>query len=113
MGEDALLRALRDRIRLVMAVADDLGHEKLVLGAFGCRRFLAGTRPWWRRPFATELARGTHAAREVVFAVPRGRLDENLEVFEHALATFPEVNGVPYVSRAERAAAEAERGRRE
>ena len=48
-------------------------------------------------------------AREVAFAVPRGRLDENLEVFEHALATFPEANDAPYVSRAERAAAEAER----
>ena len=108
VGEDALLRALRDRIRLVMAIADDLGHEKLVLGAFGCGNF------GWdaavvAEAFRAELACGAHVAREVAFAVPRGRLDENLEVFEHALATFPEVNGVPYVSRAERAAAEAER----
>ncbi|HIY78928.1 MAG TPA: TIGR02452 family protein [Candidatus Olsenella excrementavium] len=108
VGEDALLRALRDRIRLVMAVADDLGHEKLVLGAFGCGVF------GWdaavvAEAFRAELVRGTHVAREVVFAVPRGRLDENLEVFEHALATFPEANDAPYVSRAERAAAEAER----
>lgn len=108
VGEDALLRALRDRIRLVMAIADDLGHKKLVLGAFGC-----GTFGWEAaavaEAFRIELGRGTHAAREVVFAVPRGRFDENLEVFEHALATFPEVNDAPYVSRAERAAAEAER----
>ena len=108
VGEDALLRALRDRIRLVMAIADDLGHKKLVLGAFGCGSF------GWEaaavaEAFRIELERGTHAAREVVFAVPRGRFDENLEVFEHALATFPEVNDAPYVSRAERAAAEAER----
>ena len=108
VGEDALLRVLRDRIRLVMAIADDLGHKKLVLGAFGC-----GTFGWEAaavaEAFRIELERGTHAAREVVFAVPRGRFDENLEVFEHALATFPEVNDAPYVSRAERAAAETER----
>lgn len=106
VGEDALLAALRDRVRLVMALADELGHEKLVLGSFGCGVF------GWdaavvAETFRAELAGGTHAAREVTFAVPRGRADENLEVFEHALATFPEANAAPYVSRAERAAAEA------
>lgn len=108
VGQDVLARALADRVRLVMAIADDLGHEKLVLGAFGCGVF------GWdaavvAEAFRAELARGTHAAREVVFAVPRGRFDEHLEVFQHALATFPEANAAPYVSRAERAAAEAER----
>lgn len=103
VSDDALLAALRDRVRLVMAVADDLGHDKLVLGAFGCGVF------GWdaavvAEAFRAELARGTHAAREVTFAVPRGRADENLEVFEHVLATFPEPNPAPYVSRAELAA---------
>lgn len=103
VSDDALLAALRDRVRLVMAVADDLGHEKLVLGAFGCGVF------GWEaaavaEAFRAELARGTHAAREVTFAIPRGRADENLEVFEHALTTFPDPNPAPYVTRAERAA---------
>ena len=106
VSEDALLAALADRVRMVMAVADDLGHEKLVLGAFGCGVF------GWdaavvAEAFRAELAGGAHAAREVTFAVPRGRADENLEVFEHALATFPEQNPAPYVTRAELAAQEA------
>ena len=33
--DDALIAAMRERIRFVMAIADDLGHKKLVLGAFG------------------------------------------------------------------------------
>ena len=103
VSEEALAAALRDRVRLVLAVADDLGREKLVLGAFGCGVF------GWdaaavAETFRAELASGRHAASEVTFAIPRGRADENLEVFEHALATFPDVNEAPYVSRAERAA---------
>ncbi len=103
VSEEALAAALRDRVRLVLAVADDLGREKLVLGAFGCGVF------GWdaaavAEAFRAELASGRHAASEVIFAIPRGRVDENLEVFEHALATFPDVNEAPYVSRAERAA---------
>ena len=103
VSEEALAAALRDRVRLVLAVADDLGREKLVLGAFGCGVF------GWdaaavAEAFRAELASGRHAASEVTFAIPRGRVDENLEVFEHALATFPDVNEAPYVSRAERAA---------
>ena len=35
-GDDALLDALRDRIRFVLAICDELGREKLVLGAWGC-----------------------------------------------------------------------------
>lgn len=107
VGEEALAAALRDRVRLVMAVADDLGHEKLVLGAFGCGAF------GWdaaavAEAFRAELASGRHAASEVTFAVPRGRADENLEVFEHVLARFPEENPEPYVSRAELAARAAQ-----
>ena len=108
VGEDALAAALRDRVRLVMAVADDLGHEKLVLGAFGCGVF-GWDAATVAEAFRAELASGTHVASEVVFAIPRGRFDENLEVFEHVLAAFPETNDAPYVGRAERAAQEAAR----
>ena len=103
VSDEALNAALADRVRMVMAVADDLGHEKLVLGAFGCGVFGWGAAVV-AEAFRAELASGAHAAREVTFAVPRGRADENLEVFEHALATFPEPNPAPYVTRAERAA---------
>lgn len=110
VSDEALGQALRDRVRMVMAIADELGHEKLVLGAFGCGVF------GWdaaavAEAFRAELASGAHVAREVTFSVPRGRADENLEVFEHALATFPEPNPAPYESRAERAAAERDRAR--
>ncbi|WP_417575030.1 TIGR02452 family protein, partial [Paratractidigestivibacter sp.] len=103
VSDEALAEAMRGRIRLVLAVADELGHEKLVLGAFGCGVF------GWdagqvAEMFRAELASGGHAAREVVFAVPRGRFDENLERFEHAFAKFPEANADPYVPRAEREA---------
>lgn len=107
VADEALAAALADRVRLVMAVADALGHERLVLGAFGCGVF-GWDAETVAEAFRAELAGGCHVAREVVFAVPRGRADENLEVFEHALATFPEANAAPYVSRAERAV-EAER----
>lgn len=106
VGEDALLAALRDRVRMVMAIADELGHERLVLGAYGCGAF-GWDAATVAEAFRAELAGGTHVAREVTFAVLRGRADENLEVFEHALATFPEVNEAPYVSRDERAAEQA------
>ncbi len=103
VSDEALAEAMRGRIRLVLAVADELGHEKLVLGAFGCGVF------GWdagqvAEMFRAELASGGHVAREVVFAVPRGRFDENLERFEYAFAKFPEANADPYVPRAEREA---------
>lgn len=109
VGDAALLSALRDRVRLVMAIADDLGHDKLVLGAFGCGVF-GWDAATVAEAFRSELAGGTHVASEVTFAIPRGRADENLEVFQHALATFPEPNPEPYRTRAERAA-EAARAR--
>lgn len=108
VSEDALRAALADRIRMVMAVADDLGHDKLVLGAFGCGVF-GWDAATVAEAFRVELAGGAHVAGEVTFAVPRGRADENLEIFQHALSTFPEPNPAPYVSRAERAAAEEAR----
>ena len=36
VSDDALLDALRDRIRFVLAICDELDREKLVLGAWGC-----------------------------------------------------------------------------
>ena len=92
-----------------MAIADDLGHDKLVLGAFGCGVF-GWDAATVAEAFRAELAGGAHVASEVTFAIPRGRADENLEVFQHALATFPEANPEPYRTRAERAA-EAARAR--
>ena len=106
VAEETLASAMRDRIRFVMAVADDLGHKKLVLGAFGCGAF-GWDAETVAEMFREELASGAHAASEVVFAVPRGRNDENLERFEHAFAAFPEPNDGAYVTRAERAAAAA------
>lgn len=103
VSDEALAEAMRGRIRLVLAVADELGHEKLVLGAFGCGVFGWGAGQV-AEMFRAELASGGHVAREVVFAVPRGRFDENLERFEHAFAKFPEANADPYVPRAEREA---------
>ena len=101
--------AMRSRIRLVLAIADARGYGTLLLGAFGCGVF------GWdaaavAEMFRSELARGTHVAHEVVFAVPQGSHDENLEHFQHAFATFPEHNAAAYLSRAERAAHRDEPG---
>ena len=106
VSDEALLCAMRSRIRMVLAIADDLGHPKLVLGAFGCGVF-GWDASQVAEMFREELAAGGHVAREVVFAVPRGRFDENLERFEHAFAKFPEANADAYVTRAERQAAAA------
>ena len=99
VDDAALERAMRGRIRLVLGIADELGHEKLVLGAFGCGAFGwdAGT---VAELFREELAEGSHVAKTVVFAVPKGRHDDHLERFQHAFAAFPERNDVPYEPRA-------------
>lgn len=94
--DDRLLAALRDRVRFVLAIADELGHDKLVLGAYGCGAF------GWdasvvAEVFRAELATGTHVASQVTFAIPKARYDENLPRFEHAFAKFPEANDAPYV----------------
>ena len=101
MKDDALVSAMRDRIRFVMAIADELGHEKLILGAYGCGAF------GWdagvvAQLFLEELATGKHVAKQVIFAIPHARFDENLARFEHAFAAFPEKNDEPYVKPAER-----------
>ncbi|MGI6231141.1 MAG: TIGR02452 family protein [Tractidigestivibacter sp.] len=107
VSDAQLSEHMRSRIAFVMGIADSLGHDKLVLGAYGCGVF------GWdaaevAEMFREELASGKHVATKVTFSIPRGRADENLEVFQHAFATFPEKNDAPYRSRAE---LEAERSR--
>jgi len=101
LDDKTLVSAMRDRIRFALAIADDLGHDKLVLGAFGCGVF------GWDASvvaelFREELAGGAHVARQVTFAIPKGRFDENLPKFSHAFAVFPAANDEPYVKPQER-----------
>ena len=101
--DEQLERAMRDRIRLVLAIMDDLGREKAVLGAFGCGVF------GWdaervAEMFRQELASGDWGVKQVIFAVPQTRFDENLAKFRHVLDNFPEA---PAMSFAEAAAAAA------
>lgn len=101
--EDTLTAALRDRIRFVLDIADALGREKIVLGAYGC-----GVFGWDAEEvaelFREELARGVHGVKRVIFAIPRARYDEHLAVFEHVFSAFPEAPATTY---AEAAAAKA------
>ena len=104
VGDDALLDALRDRIRFVLAICDELGHEKLVLGAWGCDNngFDAEA---VAELFRKELASGDFKVKQVFFAVPSTRWDEDFAKFEHVLANFPERNEESYAQVAARAAA--------
>ncbi len=105
VSDDALLDALRDRIRFVLAICDELGREKLVLGAWGCDNngFDAET---VAELFRKELASGDFKVKQVFFAVPSTRWDEDFAKFEHVLANFPERNEESYAQVAARAAAE-------
>lgn len=104
VGDDALLDALRDRIRFVLAICDELGREKLVLGAWGCDNngFDAEA---VAELFRKELASGDFKVKQVFFAVPSTRWDEDFAKFEHVLANFPERNEESYAQIAARAAA--------
>lgn len=104
VGDDALLDALRDRIRFVLAICDELGREKLVLGAWGCDNngFDAEAVAEF---FRKELASGDFKVKQVFFAVPSTRWDEVFAKFEHVLANFPERNEESYAQVAARAAA--------
>ncbi len=94
--DDATLRAaMRERIRFVLAIADELGHKKLILGAYGCGVF-GWDAAQVAELFRAELATGAHVAEQVVFAIPRARFDENLPKFQHAFAAFPDKNDQPY-----------------
>lgn len=103
VGDDALLDALRDRIRFVLAICDELGREKLVLGAWGCDNngFDAEA---VAELFRKELASGDFKVKQVFFAVPSTRWDEDFAKFEHVLANFPERNEESYAQVAARAA---------
>lgn len=104
VSDDALLDALRDRIRFVLAICDELGREKLVLGAWGCDNngFDAEA---VAELFRKELASGDFKVKQVFFAVPSTRWDEDFAKFEHVLANFPERNEQSYAQVAARAAA--------
>lgn len=104
VSDDALLDALRDRIRFVLAVCDELGREKLVLGAWGCDNngFDAEA---VAELFREELASGDFKVKQVFLAVPSTRWDEDFAKFEHVLASFPERNEESYAQVAARAAA--------
>lgn len=104
VSEEALLDALRDRIRFVLAICDELGREKLVLGAWGCDNngFDAEA---VAELFRKELASGDFKVKQVFFAVPSTRWDEDFAKFEHVLASFPERNEESYAQVAARAAA--------
>lgn len=104
VSDDALLDALRDRIRFVLAICDGLGREKLVLGAWGCDNngFDAEA---VAELFRKELASGDFKVKQVFFAVPSTRWDEDFAKFEHVLANFPERNEESYAQVAARAAA--------
>lgn len=104
VSDDALLDALRDRIRFVLAICDELGREKLVLGAWGCDNngFDAEA---VAELFRKELASGDFKVKQVFFAVPSTRWDEDFAKFEYVLAKFPERNEESYAQVAARAAA--------
>ena len=104
VSDDALLDALRDRIRFVLAVCDELGREKLVLGAWGCDNTGFDAEAV-AELFREELASGDFKVKQVFFAVPSTRWDEDFAKFEHVLASFPERNEESYAQVAARAAA--------
>ena len=103
VSEEALAASMRDRIRFVLAIIDALGREKAVLGAYGCGSF-GWDAEQVAEMFREELASGEHGVKQVIFAIPRTRYDENLPKLEHSFSAFPEA---PATSYAEAAAAAA------
>lgn len=95
MSDEQLADAMRERIRFALAIADSLGHEKLIMGAPGC-----DASGWDASVVAEmlreELASGEHVATKVVFAVKRERFNQNFERMEHAFAAFPAKNENSY-----------------
>ena len=104
--EDALVRAMRDRIRFALDIVDALGHRQVVLGAWGCGAF-GWDADLVAELFREELAAGAHGIELAIFAVPRDRFNDHLARFEHAMAAFPEENPASFAEAlAERRAAE-------
>lgn len=108
--DDVLVDAMRDRIRFVLDIADALGRDKIVLGAYGCGAF-GWDAEQVAELFRTELATGAHGVKHVVFAVPRTRYDEHFAQFEHVFSAFPEAPSTTYAEASAAAAAEAARAR--
>ena len=102
--DERIETALRDRIRFALALCDEIGRTKLVAGAFGCGNFGCPTETV-AEIFREELASGEWGVREVVFAVPASKWDENLPIFDHVFANFPAKNDESYADAAARAAA--------
>ena len=88
----------------MLAICDELGREKLVLGAWGCDNngFDAEA---VAELFRKELASGDFKVKQVFFAVPSTRWDEDFAKFEYVLTNFPERNEESYAQVAARAAA--------
>lgn len=104
--EDALVRAMRDRIRFALDIVDALGHRQVVLGAWGCGAF-GWDADYVAELFREELAAGAHGIELAIFAVPRDRFNDHLARFEHVMAAFPEENPASFAEAlAERRAAE-------
>lgn len=104
VSEETLAASMRDRIRFVLAIIDALGREKAVLGAYGCGVF-GWDAEQVAEMFREELASGSHGVKQVIFAIPRTRYDENLAKFEHAFSAFPEAPATLYADAARAAAA--------
>ncbi len=111
VNDETLEAAMRNRIRFVLDIIDELGREKAVLGAYGCGVFGWDTTQV-AELFRQELAAGTHGVKLVVFAIPRTRYDENLAKFEHAFSAFPEAPVATYAEVAARRA-QAEQAERD
>ena len=106
VAEDALTDAMRSRIRFVLGIADALGREKVVLGAYGCGVF-GWDAELVAELFREELASGAHGVKQAIFAIPETRYDDNLAVFRHGFSAFPEAPEESYAEA--RAAADAAR----
>lgn len=104
VSEETLAASMRDRIRFVLAIIDALGREKAVLGAYGCGVF-GWDAEQVAEMFREELASGSHGVKQVIFAIPRTRYDENLAKIEHAFSAFPEAPATSYADAARAAAA--------
>ncbi len=110
--DDTLEAAMRNRIRFVLDVIDALGREKAVLGAYGCGVF-GWDAAQVAELFRQELVAGEHGVKQVIFAIPRTRYDENLAKFEHAFSAFPEVPVTSYAEVAAARRAQAEQAERD